>query len=127
MSMGDSGLFKGTAGARAAEADALIGFDETPPESEEEKPVSSLDGLPEIVITGGLTGKDTKVTIDGREINYLESVRFEARAGQVTKVILSVFPKRVTIRTLGEVQEHEAELFPFDRNREAEQCEHSES
>ena len=34
MSMGDSGLFKGTAGARAAEADAPIGFDETPPETE---------------------------------------------------------------------------------------------
>ena len=34
MSMGDSGLFKGTVGARAAEADAPIGFDETPPDTE---------------------------------------------------------------------------------------------
>ena len=34
MSMGDSGLFKGTMGARAAEADAPIGFDETPPDTE---------------------------------------------------------------------------------------------
>ena len=32
MSTGNSGLFKGTAGALADEADAPIGFDETPPE-----------------------------------------------------------------------------------------------
>ena len=119
MSAGNSGLFKGTAGALADEGSEPIGFDEMPPESEEGKPVSPLNDLPEIVITGGPTGSDTKVMIDGREINYLTSVRFEANAGQTTKVILTVIPRSVTIRALGEVSEHDAELFLFDQKREA--------
>ena len=35
MSMGNSGLFEITAGARALKTDAPIGFDETPPEMPE--------------------------------------------------------------------------------------------
>ena len=35
MSMGNSGLFKGAVGATADEADAPIGFDETPPDPQE--------------------------------------------------------------------------------------------
>ena len=35
MSMGSSGLFRGTAGAIAEESDAPIGFNDTPPETPE--------------------------------------------------------------------------------------------
>ena len=92
-----------------------------------EKPANPLDVLPEIVIQGGPTGANTIVKINGEEINYLESVRFEAKVGQLTKVILTVLPKSVTICSLGEVMAHEVELFPFGQNREAEQCEHLET
>ena len=52
MSMGDSGLFKGTAGARAAEIDAPIGFDEMPPDPQEKDihAFSCYDHVPRIIV-----------------------------------------------------------------------------
>ena len=98
--------------------DAPIGFDETPPETDEEKPASSfIDGLPEIVIQGGSTGASTKVMINGKDIPYLDAVRFETAGGELSKVTLTFVPKSVTIRTLGELMEYERELIPSARQR----------
>lgn len=78
----------------------------------EEKPASLIDALPEVVIQGGMTGADTTVTINGKRIDYLDAVRFETVAGQLSRVTVTFTPKSVSICTLGEVMAYERELTP---------------
>lgn len=72
--MGDSGLFKGTVGARAAEADAPIGFDETPPDTEMlptsvsgASAFSCYDHTPRTIVPP-LTNGGTLRAMDNREL-----------------------------------------------------------
>lgn len=83
MSTGNSSLFSGTAGARAEELDAPIGFDKTPPESAVGvHALSCRDILPR-AICPPLTNGGAIRTMDNRQLAQL-AVRI-ASVGPLTE------------------------------------------